>query len=720
MSVLQAVGRRRAAGRFARLLVLPCLGVVPATAMAQERQPRFRAEAELVLVDVVVLDRKGEPVEGLGQADFEVREDGTPQTIARFEAIGLEQSPPSRPPRARFVSTNAAATPQTPPRSLVVVFDDAQLSRATAERAKAAITSFLNEGLRDGDDVLLVSTATQSWWSARLPEGAKHLRAVLDRFEGRRPVDTSSSRISDYEAMRLHLNRDAQVGAQVVRRFHENGVLLDPRNRDAAQQARELGLGEGHPLLRVKAAEAYANVKARNLATLRALERVAAALAEGRGRKSVVLVSDGFVYDHSLPEFRSVVRAMGEANAAVYFLDARGLPGPGELGVAEVGRATEERDVLTFLGQGRLESEGAESVALDTGGFALRNPSDLEGGLQRIARESRAYYLIGYSSTNPRRDGKFRKLEVEVRRPDVRVRARKGYYAEEDGKRQTTTARGLDPRLRQALDSPYAIGGLPLRMASYVLGPASTGKAAVLLAADADPAAIAFDAGQERHEAALDSYLVVAARDTGENHSQEKEIALSLPAEVRAQLADTWVPIFRELELSPGAYQARLLLRDRSSGRAGTVRHDFEVPALESFRVSTPILTDRMQGDPKAGPPRPVPLARRAFPSGSNLLYLFEVHGAARDGAAGLPRVASRCEVRRGDGTTLVRSEMTAIQPGPQGQLSRQVPLSLVGAAAGDYEILLTIEDQVAGRALEVRDPFTVVAPPPSRVSGRP
>jgi hypothetical protein len=115
-----------------------------------------------------------------------------------------------------------------------------------------------------------------------------------------------------------------------------------------------------------------------------------------------------------------------------------------------------------------------------------------------------------------------------------------------------------------------------------------------------------------------------------------------------------------------------------------------------------------------------VPLARRAFPSGSNLLYLFEVHGAARDGAAGLPRVASRCEVRRGDGTTLVRSEMTAIQPGPRGQLSRQVPLSLVGAMAGDYEIVLTVEDHVAGRALEVRDPFTVVAPPPSRVSGRP
>lgn len=701
----------------AAAFLLPAL--LAAGPAPQAGQPTFPAGAELVVVDAVVLDAQGNPVEGLAQDDFVVREDGIVQAIARFEPIALPEAPPSGAASARFVSTNAP--PRTPPRSLVIVFDDAQLSRITAERARTAVAKFLQTGLRDDDEVTLVSTATGAWWSARLGDGRGALMAVLSRLDGRRSVDTSGSRISDYEAMRLYLHRDQQIGAQVVRRFHENGVILDPANRDAAAAVQALQLGEGHPLVRVKAAEAYRNAKARNEATLRTLERVARALAEGKGRKPVVLVSDGFVYDSTLPEFKAVSRAMSQANGSVYFLDARGLPGSADFAAAEFGKLIEERDTLTTLAQAQLETEGAESVVLETGGFSVRNPNDLEGALERVARESRAYYLLGYSSPNPRRDGRFRRIEVEVRRPGLRVRARKGYYAPGQEREDRPRPAGLDPRLRQALDSPYASEGIPMRLAAYVFGPASPGKAAVLLAADADPRAFAFERSGGRFEATLDSYLVVASPGSTRNHTDEKQIALSLPPDVRARLEQTWLPIFREVELAPGVYQARFLLRDTRGGRVGTVRHHFEVPPLEALRVSTPILTDSLQGDPRSGEARPVPLARRAFAPGNSLVYLFEVHGAARDGATAAPRVTSAVEVRRADGSTMVRSEPSPIEPGPQGQLSRQIPISLQGAPGGDYEIVLRVEDQVAGRAVEVRDPFTVAGPPaPSPASGRP
>jgi hypothetical protein len=150
----------------------------------------------------------------------------------------------------------------------------------------------------------------------------------------------------------------------------------------------------------------------------------------------------------------------------------------------------------------------------------------------------------------------------------------------------------------------------------------------------------------------------------------------------------------------------------------GTVRHEFAVPAPGHFRLSTPILTDSLQGDPKAGGPRPVPLARRSFASGGNLLYLFEVYDA--DTAVGAPqRVTARYAVRRADGSVMVDTAPAAINPNPQGQLSREVPISLEGVPPGDYEIVLSVKDVVSGQAVEVSDPFTVSPPSPSSPSPR-
>jgi VWFA-related protein len=693
-------------------------------AVAQEAQtdqteaPSFPAQAELVLADAVVLDAKGNPVEGLRQDEFVLREDGVSQTIVRFEAVGLQESEATSASAPRFISSNTGkAEPHKPPRSFAIVFDDAQLSQASGEGARKAVAKFVREGVRDDDEILLASTSGGVWWSGRGAVARADVLTVLDRLQGRRLASTSGDRISDYEAMRIYVNRDSRIGAEVLRRFAENSVALDPGNQNEAQVVSDLDISRS-PLVMARATEAYVNAKARNEATLRTLERVADALAQGRGRKAVLLVSDGFVYDSSLPEFKSVVRAMSRANAAIYFLDARGLTGADELSSAEYGIELLEQDQSSTLARAPLETEGSESVAVDTGGFSFRNPNNLLGGMEKAADEQKAYYLIGYIPTNARHDGKFRKISVEVHRPDLKVRARKGYYAPVDGKPEPRTAHGLDAHLRQALDSPYAADAIPLRMASYVFGPSPAGKTAVLIAADVDPSGFAFEESHGRFDATLDSYVVVAARDNSLSIPEEKEIALSLPPEVKTQLAASWLPVFRSFELGPGVYQARLLVRDRKSGRIGTVRHEFEVPAPGHFRLSTPILTDALQADPKAGAPRPVPLARRTFATGGNLLYLFEVYGA--DTAVGeASRVSVRYEVRREDGTVLVHTEPATLSADPQGRMSRELPISLEGVPPGSYEIILDVKDLVSGQAVEVRDPFTVSPTPPSSPSPR-
>jgi hypothetical protein len=362
-----------------------------------------------------------------------------------------------------------------------------------------------------------------------------------------------------------------------------------------------------------------------------------------------------------------------------------------------------------------VEAQGADSIALDSGGFSIKGVNDMAAGLRRIARESRSYYLIGYHpEQRTAADAKFHKIAVRVRRPGVEVRARRGYYGPGgSGPRREPGA--LDASLRQALDSPYLGEGIPLRMTAHVLGASAAGKANVVLVAEADPAALGFRRQGARFSDILESYVVVSSRDTGENFHREKTIELSLPPEAKAQLESSWLPVVREFDLGPGVYQARLLLRDRQNGRMGTVRHEFTVPPLEGFRTSTPILTDTVQPPPagSSAPPRPLPVARRRFDAGRTLYYVFEVFGAQR-GDGGAPRVTAGFEIRRADGSSLAQQPAVAVAPGPGGELGQAFPFSLRGVPPGDYEVVLHVQDEVAGKTLEVDDPFTVAAAHPA------
>lgn len=687
-----------------------------APAKDADQSPTFPAATELVTVDVLVLDKDGRPVQGLTRADFAVKEDGRSQNVTSFEAIALLESPASAAPTRSRVSTNTLPPPRAE-QSFVIVFDDANISPFTLKRGRAAVEEFIRKGLRAGDEVTLVPTSGGAWWTARLPDGLEELTQFVERLDGKRRPDTGASRISDFEAMQITLGRDAQVLAHVARRYYENGVIADLPPAGDPQARAELDVSPGVPLIRAKAQEVYTQAKDRLRQSYGVLERVAQSLSTLRGRKTVLLISEGFIFDTTLPEYRDFVRAARAANAALYFVDTRGLEGPlGGAGLpgagAEQGRNVDERDALGLLVNASQEADGARAAAADTGGFSITNTNELAKGMRSIAEESRSYYLLGYVSSNAKRDGKFRKIEVAVARPGTDVRARRGYYALAEGTPKPVGRGALDPRVRSGLDSPYGSAGVPLRLASYVLGPAAEGKSSVLLAADVDLRPLHLPKGADgRHTAVLESYTVVSSASSGENFSQEKLVELSLPAEVYARLEQGGgLPLFRDFSLPPGEYQARLLVRDRASGRLGSVRHTFSVPAPQGLHTSTPILTDNLQAEAPGAPPRPVPLAHREFAPGARLFYAFEVYGAAADPSSGAPRVATGYVVRRSDGTTLTQAAPHALTSGSQGQVSQMLSLSLQGAAPGDYELVLSVDDQVAGKTIEITDPFTVTS----------
>jgi VWFA-related protein len=673
---------------------------------AAEDTPRFPSGVELVTVDVVVTDKKGNPIPDLPKGAFTVEEDGTPQTIVSFEPVKVPPTASVVTPEKPRVSTNVSPAARTG-RSFVIVFDDIHLAPFQAHRAKTAVAEFLRTGVREGDLVSLIATGGGVWWSTRMEAGRDELIALLKRLDGRLLPETGPDRMSDYEAMRIHVYHDVQVEQRVSRRFETYGVS----NRMGQDTSNPM-YADGDPMVRGRASEVYFQSVSRNRITLDVLERSLNALNTARGRKALILVSEGFIYDPNLDEFKRVTQASRRSNVAMYFLDTRGLGGLPTYASAEFGPAIDPQDIGAAFMENLEASEGSESLAADTGGFTVKNTNDLSTGIKRIADESQSYYLVGYNSTNTARDGRFRKISVKVEGKNLRVRARKGYYAPLEGGKPEKTRPGVDPQVQAALDSPYEQDDVPLRMTSYVMGETLLGKASVVVAADVDITKFAFDEKEGRLHDTLEYLLVVAHRESGEFFRYDQKVEMKLRPETRDRLNKSWYGIVKDFELAPGGYQAKIVVRDKNKGQLGTLVHEFEVPELTQFRVSTPILSDVVQptDDPQA-PPRPLLLARRTFAAGGTLFASFEVHGAEKDKKTGMPAVSAGYIIRRREGGVITQSPPTLINPTSLGKLSRMIGAPLQGGP-GDYELVMTFKDTIAGKTLEVREPFTVAATP--------
>jgi VWFA-related protein len=612
------------------------------------------------------------------------------------------------------------------------VFDDINLTPTMSQRAKGAVAEFLNKGVREGDRVLMVATGGSVWWSSRMEQGREEMLALLKRLDGRYIPDLSPERMTDYEAMRIHMFRDTQVADRVRRRYEKFGVTMRSQAESAGGAVDLQGYDD--PMVTGKATEVYFQATSRNRLTLDLIDRVLASLGETHGRKSLILVSQGFIYDPNLDEFKRVVQTSRRSNTAIYFLDTRGLDGMPVYMTAQFGPSLDERDIGFTFSENTEASEGSESIASDSGGFTVRNTNDLNKGITRIADESRMYYLIGYNPTNTARDGKFRKIQVKLapgtEKKGLQVRARKGYYAPSDNAKSALNKKGsnTDPALQAAVDSPFDRSDVPLRMTSYVFDETLLGKSQTLVAADIDIRELSFEEKEGRFVDTLEFMLVVAHRESGEFFRYDQKVDLRMQAATRKKFEQSWFPIIRDFELKPGLYQAKIVVRDKNSQRIGTLTHEFEVPDPARFRISSPILSDVLQ-PPREGEPnrRPAPamLARRNFAGGAGgVLYCsFDVYGAQKDAKTGMPNVAMGYVVKRADGSTVTRIDPTPIRPTSLGKVSRLVGVGLDQFEPGDYEFILQVEDKLSGRAIDQREAFTIgerTSPPPTAAAPPP
>jgi VWFA-related protein len=690
------------------------LAVLTLGSSAGSQTPSFPAGTELVTVDAVVQDKDGNPVLDLKAGDFTVLENGVPQEIVAFEAVdrpalraAAEVEAPAAGALPRTTSNVDAAAKSA--RNFVIVFDERHMDVAEAARGRKALATFLETATGRGDRVTLAGTQTGASWTVGLPEGRSALLQVLDKLQGRRQGDLMRDAISDYEAMRIDRETDWIVIDRVTRRLvATNYIRRDARlPGDPADDGSNLETERG--TTRARAAQVYAKATLDNEATLAVLERALQGLGEGRGRKSLILVSGGFIQDSHISAFRRVVTAALRANVAIYFLDARGIAGVPQAFTAEQASPLDFNDLGATLTDARNDSEGSDGIAMDTGGFSVRNENDLAAGLDRIDRESRSYYLLGYKPAEGKADGRFRKLEVKVARDHVRVGARRGYYAPEASAK--AAPEGADAAFQRALDSPIELADVPLRATTHVFEAEPSGKLKVAVTPEADVRNLAFQAGGNGARDTLELLLVVTNRESAEFFRFDQQFAMNFKPDTRARYERTWFAMPRSLDLVPGSYQARVIVRDRNSGRVGSLTHDFDVPEAVGLRVSTPVLSDRLR-DEQGAAHVPELTANRSFAPTGVLHCRFEVYGAGKDAKTGAPNVTAGFSIRRSDGKFLAAAPETPLASAPDGSLSRSFGTNLAGAPPGHYEMIVLVTDLAAGTVAEAREPFTIAATP--------
>lgn len=511
----------------------------------------FRASRDVVTIDVVVRDRSGAIVRDLTAADFEVREDGRPQELftTSFEEVSTTMTPapvtpllerlgaPPLPSTARIAQAELGGR-----RLVLLLFDVSEMEPEEVERGVQAALKYVGSQMSSAD---LVAVASLSW----------ELRLL-----------------TDFTGDRLRVRQALQSLVAV-----DTSVPNGPSGADA----------DGTTAAPASAAGPVIATDAR----LRALRLIADALAHVAHKKALLYFTAGLGNgaQDSPAELRATTTAAARANLAIYPVDTRGLRavipnGPARTPSRDGEGLFSGRDVNDQFAELTASQDTLVSLATSTGGQLASGDNDLSGAFTRVLRDTAAYYLLGYSSTNTAQDGRFRRVDVRVRRPGLRVEARRGYYADRDFPRMGRAER--DAQLEDALSRAPAPEHQTLTLSTgWTLSPDKTFD--VALAARLDSSLISDGAGIEVRASVEDEQgqIVARVRDT-----------------VRSSGAtgDTLV-YTTHAQLPAGRFTVRVAARNDRNGRIGTSARTVELPASTGLAVSPALLVVNGVGAPLDG-----------------------------------------------------------------------------------------------------------------------
>jgi len=385
-----------------------------------QQTPTFQATTQLVQVDARVFDREGRFVTDLTLDDFEIVEQGKAQPLQALYLVDGGTGPTAT--AAPLVSLRGTTVEGAPPptatrQTWIFVFD---LNHLTAgggfDRARAAVTTFLKEQFRDGDlgGVVAGSTMVNNRLTSVRAELADAAASVRPNNDHRQRMNTLMR-----EWPRIRDESEALAIASGDREAIQRATLRAAADDPSAGQNADL-------MVRGKAEQFRTELLRSSLETLTALNGLATGLARIPGPKTVVLLTDGFTTQEQETTLRSVVGQITRAGARVYAIDARGLNRGTNAAIGDQMLVDSPQSAPARFDIGE---DSPNSLAVDTGGFFVRNQNNIGRALTTIAEDANRYYVIGYQPEGLTLNGQYRPIEVRVTRPNVTVRARRGYLA---------------------------------------------------------------------------------------------------------------------------------------------------------------------------------------------------------------------------------------------------------------------------------------------------
>ena len=598
----------------------------------------FRSAREVITVDVIVRDKSGAVVRGLTAADFEIREDGRPQPVLNFSFEEIRDKAPARMETADLLAgvqeKLQAQTRSAAPAAAATPAPAAAPLNSETMAGRRLITLLFDVSSMQPDDVQRAVDSAQKYVSEKM--SAADLVAVVS-------IGSSLNVLTDFTGDR------ARVAGALASLGYAEGTATPPPDATTVATVEAAATDDTE-------AETSDLDMFNNDIRLRALKTLADTLAPIEQKKSILYFSAGMQrsgQDNQV-ELRAAINAAVRANVAFYPVDTRGLQAvvPGGDARQASGRGND-----MFSGRGVAQQydsltgsqDTLTSLAADTGGKAFTDTNDFGEAFARVQSDMSAYYLLAYTSSNPAHDGRFRRIQVRVKRDGLKVDARNGYYAERDFGH---TSRGdRETQLQDQLFSAVSATDLPVLVTAgffRLSGDKYYVPVSLVVPGNAVPV------NNPSDKVSLD-VLGLVRDEQGRPLGRFRE-TLQLPPGTGKTLAGTQVLYQSGVTLPPGRFSVKAVVRENSTGRMGTFEAPITVPELkkEPLKVSSVVLSTQVEPAAKGKTDNPlvrdgvqlVPNLTHVVGRDQKLFFYYEVYDPSESGSA--PQVRTSLAFYRG------------------------------------------------------------------------
>jgi VWFA-related protein len=686
-------------------LAMPVVQTAPAqdAGAAQQDNYVFKANAELVLTNVVVRDAKtGEFVRGLKQSDFTVLENGKPQQIASFDFQTVEMAKPLNEATISGLAagmtgpgTKAAVVAKPEDlrnhRLIVMFFDLTSMQPEDVDRCVKAARDFLTSKMQPADLVALVS------------------------------LDDTLKVDQDFTSDKAVLANE--VGAY-------NGTEGQGFTPGATANSNQVEDTTGY----TPDESEYNDLNTdRELYALRAISKSLEKITE---KKSLLYFSGGISRDgiENQASLRAAINSAVRANLSIYSVDTRGLQAISPLGDASTGSL---RGSSGFNGGALMNNMNANfatqevmaTLSSDTGGKAFFDSNDFAPAFAQVQRDTSAYYAIGFHSANPARDGKYRKLTIKINRPGMKLEYRPGYYAPADFKHSGHEDRERELEEQLTSDLPATDVAVYLDAMYFRL---DENRFFVPVSLIVPGSQIPFVKGGDKDKATLDIIGEVIDEVKRPIGSARQTVKLNLDPSLQARQKN--IEYTTSFNLPPGKYHLKFVVRENQTGRMGSFEADITLPDMKKqpLKMSSIVLSSLRQPSKKASPlvrggEEYVPNISHVFRQDQHLYLLYEVYGPAKEKLVeGQPKgtkaginLLSSLELIQG-ATKVYESPLVqakAVNVEGRDAVAVELDVPLAGLKPGSYVCQLNVIDDAGGSfafprfAVLVREPAATATP---------